>query len=142
MEKAKTAKSNTKTKDIKKPETTKKSTYDKKDIEDGKAMGILAYLNFLSLIPFFAEKKNKFVVYHAKQGLNLFILTTGAAIAISILFGIIICMPILWGLLFIASLLSTAVGIFTLVMSILGIIQVINGKTEELPLIGKIKIIK
>ncbi len=137
MEKAKTAKSNTKTKDIKKPETTKKSTYDKKDIEDGKAMGILAYLNFLSLIPFFAEKKNKFVVYHAKQGLNLFILTTGAAIAISIL-----SMPILLGFLFITPLLSTAVGIFTFVMSILGIIQVINGKTEELPLIGKIKIIK
>lgn len=142
MEKAKTAKSTTKTKDIKKPETTKKSTYDKKDIEDGKAMGILAYLGFLSLIPFFAEKKNKFVVYHAKQGLNLFILTAGAAIAVFILSSIIAYMPILWGLLFITSLLSTAVGIFTLVMSILGIIQVVNGKAEELPLIGKIKIIK
>lgn len=36
-------------------------------------MVILAYLGILSLIPFFAEKEDEFVQYHAKQGLTLFI---------------------------------------------------------------------
>lgn len=142
MEKAKTAKSTTKTKDTKKPKTTKKSTYDKKDIEDGMAMGILSYIGLLALIPFFVEKKNKFVVYHAKQGVNLLILWAAAAVAVLILFGIIFTIPMFWGLATIIPLLSSAVGIFALVLSILGIVQVVNGKAEELPFIGKIKIIK
>ena len=45
--------------------------YDKKEIENGKVMAILAYLGILCLIPYFAEKDNKYVRFHAIQGLNL-----------------------------------------------------------------------
>lgn len=36
-------------------------------------MVILAYFGILCLIPFFAEKEDEFVQYHAKQGLTLMI---------------------------------------------------------------------
>ena len=42
-------------------------------------MGIIAYFSLLALIPYFCEKKNKFVVYHAKQGMNLLIFETAYA---------------------------------------------------------------
>lgn len=57
--------------------------FSKKDIESGKGMGVLSYI--IPLIPYFAEKNNKFVKYHAVQGMNLLII----AIAYSIIYGIL-----------------------------------------------------
>lgn len=109
------------------------ASFDKKDIEAGKGMGILSYLGFLCLIPYFTEKENKFVIYHAKQGLNLFICEVIVALAISLV------STILWR---IGSLLGDILGIVAFAFSVLGIINVLNGKAKELPLINKIKIIK
>lgn len=98
--------------------------FSKKDIEDGKLMGIFSYLGLLALIPFFSEKNNKFVRFHAVQGMNLFI--------IEIIVGIVNFIP------FIGWLLDVAVAI----LSIIGIVNVINGEAKELPVVGSIKIIK
>ena len=58
-------------------------SFDKKEIESGKGMAVLAYI--IPLIPYFVEKENKFVKYHATQGMNLFII----AIAYSIIYGVL-----------------------------------------------------
>ena len=99
------------------------SSFDKKDIESGKVMAILCYIGILVLIPYFAEKNNKYVVYHAKQGLNLFLLDVIAAVAVSIISGILT-----WRLYFLSSIISYIVGIFFFVLSIIGIVNVCNGK--------------
>lgn len=112
------------------------SKFDKKDIEAGKVMGILSYIGILALIPYFAEKDNKYVVYHAKQGLNLFICELICGIALSILNSLI------WRIWIISSLLETAYGLVAFVLSIMGIVNVCNGKAKELPVINKFKIIK
>lgn len=109
------------------------ASFDKKDIENGKGMGILSYLGFLCLIPYFTEKENKFVIYHAKQGLNLFICEVIVALAISLV------STILWR---VGSLLESIFGLIAFAFSVLGIVNVLNGKAKELPVINKIKIIK
>lgn len=110
--------------------------FDKNDIESGKVMAILSYIGILCLIPFFAEKNNKYVIYHAKQGLNLFVLEIIASAAVS-MFSII-----LFFLFFIGGLIGFAVSGLSLALSVIGIVNVCNGKAKELPIVNKIKIIK
>ena len=108
---------------------------DAKDIENGKVMGILSYLGILCLIPYFAEKNNKFVVFHAKEGLNLLIISVIFTFAT----GVISAIPLI-GL--ISLLISWVGSLAILALSILGIVNVCQGKAKELPFINKIKLIK
>ena len=96
------------------------------DIEKNKLMAVLAYIIFL--IPLLAAKDSPFAKYHTNQGLVLFL----AAIAS----GVVLVIPILgWIFAPIASILIT-------VLAVIGIINALNGKAKELPIIGKFKIIK
>ncbi|MBI2798664.1 DUF4870 domain-containing protein [Candidatus Saccharibacteria bacterium] len=100
-------------------------------------MGVLAYLGVLCLIPLLGAKDDAFAQYHAKQGVNLLLLEVvivaaqwviglgGLFIGLGFIFFLF---PLLW------------LGI--LVLSIIGIVNVVNHKTEPLPLIGGIKLIK
>ncbi len=88
----------------------------------------LAYLLFF--LPLVIEPKTEEGRFHANQGLVLLI------------FGIIV--SILGGLIpFIGWLIILPVGsIAVIVFAIMGIISALNGETKELPLIGKIRLIK
>ena len=98
------------------------------DVEKNKIMGILAYIIFL--IPLLAAKDSKFAMYHANQGLLLFLL----AVAVNIVGSII---PIIGWFIIIP------IGNLTvLIFAILGIINASKGLLKPLPLIGKISIIK
>lgn len=134
---------------------TKEETdsFDKEDISLNKGMALLSYLGPLALIPFLIEKKSKFCSYHSKQGVNLFI--------IEILFGLVsyfltsnIKIPrgctfidnvtyecgsfTPWFVTLPISLCELIIGLISLV----GIIYVCQGRAKELPLVGKIKLIK
>ena len=134
---------------------TKEETdsFDKEDISLNKGMALLSYLGPLALIPFLIEKKSKFCSYHSKQGVNLFI--------IEILFGLVsyfltsnikiprVCTFIdnvtyecgsftPWFVTLPISLCELIIGLISLV----GIIYVCQGRAKELPLVGKIKLIK
>jgi len=131
-------------------------TFDKKDIESGKGMGILSYI--LPFIPFFAEKNNKFVVYHAKQGMNLLMLSIAYSIVYGVLSSVIKvkgdCGYGYWGDL--AEAFGTTckvtpwwvtvplsiIGLGITLLAILGIVNVCKGKAKELPIVNKIKIFK
>lgn len=113
--------------------------FDPADIQQSKAMGILAYLSFLVLIPLFAAKNSRFARYHTNQGLILFIVE----VAYSIVYGILnaILLAISWRLAFIASIIGI-VSIVFLILAIIGIMNVVNGRAKALPIIGKFKILK
>jgi len=113
--------------------------FDPADIQQSKAMGILAYLSFLVLIPLFAAKNSRFARYHTNQGLILFIVE----VAYSIVYGILnaILLAISWRLAFIASIIGI-VSIVFLILAIIGIVNVVNGRAKALPIIGKFKILK
>lgn len=109
------------------------------DIESNKVMAILAYFGILVLIPLFAAKESKFARYHVNQGLVLFIAEVAYGIVYAILSSII--WAISWRLYFITRI----IGIFSLVflvLSVIGIVNAVNGQAKELPVIGKIKILK
>ena len=98
------------------------------DIEANKIMAVLAYILFL--IPLLAAKESPYAKYHTNQGL----LVCLAAIAVSIVGSII---PILgWFII---------LPIGSVIVAVLGIIGIINawkGTAKDLPIIGKIRIIK
>ncbi len=86
-------------------------------------LAILSYLGILVLIPLLLEKSDDFVRFHAKQGLALLL-----AEVITIM---IMWIPIL------GQIISFLAGILWLVLCIMGIINVLSGKREPLPIIGK-----
>ncbi|WP_283169694.1 zinc-ribbon domain-containing protein [Curtanaerobium respiraculi] len=117
------------------PDTT--SDYTPAEVESGKGIGCLSYLGILVLIPFFAEKGNRFVRYHARQGLVLFLVEVAYWVAVQIVSAIVL--SISWRLAFVPTILSL-VGLVFLALSILGLVNVFQGRAKELPLVGKIKI--
>jgi len=112
------------------------NNFSKKEIEDGKLMGILSYISILSLIPYLTEKNNRFIMYHAKQGVNLFLLEVICSVVLSVIG------PLLWLLLWAVGLVSALVSLASLALSIIGIVNVCNGQAKELPYINKFKFIK
>jgi uncharacterized membrane protein len=103
-------------------------TPDPQDVEKNKVMAILSYIIFF--IPLIAARDSRFAMYHANQGLVLFL----AAVVINIVGGIVpfigwfIILPFGW--------------IAVLVFAIIGIINASKGLAKPLPLIGGISIIK
>lgn len=109
------------------------------DIEQNKLMGVLSYLSFLVLIPLFADKGSKFARFHANQGLVLCLAEVAFVVVYMILSAILV--GISFNLLFLATLLGL-LGLVFPVLAIMGIINVANGKAKELPVIGKVRLLK
>ncbi len=116
------------------------NTFDPADIEQNKLMGVLAYLSWLVLIPIFAAPKSKFARFHANQGLVLAIAHTAWIILSSILEFILTLIN--WYIGWIFGIIFTLLGLVFVVPLILGIINASNGRAKELPIIGKIRILK
>lgn len=111
-------------------------------IEDGKIFALLAYLGILCLVPLLAKKDNKFALFHAKQGLVLFITEIVVGIVMMVIFVIVGILGMAIG--FIAGILSILVWLLWmlcmlgfLALSIIGIVQSLNGKYWEMPVLGK-----
>ena len=116
------------------------NTFDPADIQQNKLMGVLAYLSWLVLIPIFAAPKSKFARFHANQGLVLAIVHTAWIILSTILEFILTIINGYLGWIF--GIIFTLLGLVFIVPLILGIINASNGRAKELPLIGKIRILK
>jgi len=86
-------------------------------------MAVLAYLGILIIIPFLMAKNDPFVKFHIKQGLVLVIIE----IAVWVLATMLVWQ--LWQILQI-------VNLATLVLAIYGIVNVIQHKEVELPVVG------
>ncbi|HHV09622.1 MAG TPA: zinc-ribbon domain-containing protein [Clostridiales bacterium] len=125
-------------------ETT--AEYDPKDIADNKLMAALSYIGILVLIPWLAAPNSRFVRYHARQGLTLFIAYI-AYFVIRFLLGLIKTTRYAWGIPYqttpgIILFISWLIGIPLFILSVIGIINVIQGRAKELPVIGKLNIVK
>ena len=86
-------------------------------------IALLCYLGILVVIPLLTEsKKEEFVKFHIKQGLALLVFAAiGTFIAV---------IPILgW-------IIGFLIGLTSLILAIIGIVNVLQGKKKELPLIG------
>ena len=102
------------------------SEYDAQDIEKNKVMAVLAYILFF--IPLLAAKDSKFARFHTNQGLVLFL---GGIIA-----SVVAVIPVIgW-------IVAPIAGLAITVLAIIGILNALNGRAKELPVIGKFKILK
>lgn len=98
------------------------------DVAENKAIGALAYILFF--LPLVAAKDSEFGRFHANQGLLVTLLALIVYVVGLIIpwFGWFVLWPV--------------GGIICGVFAIIGIINAVNEKTKELPLIGGIRIIK
>ena len=113
--------------------------FEAEDIAQNRAMGILAYIGILVLVPIFAAKGSKWARWHANRGLVLLI----AECAVCFTLGLLALIPyvgwIFWILESLCSLAFCGLIVF-------GIITAAKGKAKAFPLVGalfeKITILK
>lgn len=100
------------------------------DPENIQTIAALGYLGPLFLVPLLVAPKNEFAMFHANQGLVLFI----CVIALNFIAGLI---PIIgW-------LIILPVGnLLSLVLIIMGMVNALNGKQTKLPVIGQFTLLK
>lgn len=93
-------------------------------VSDNKTlMAVLSYLSILVIIPYLTSKQDRFVHFHIKQGLVLFTIEVAV-----LLLGMI-----MWMLIPILDIVNLAMVVF----SIVGIVNAVQGKEKELPLLGQ-----
>lgn len=118
--------------------------FDKADISANKVYAILAYIGFLVLVPLIAVPKSKYARFHANQGLVLLIGEVAYNIVRSVL--LYVLGLTMWGPLSIVrgviKFATGAVGLVFVVFAVIGIVNAAQGIAKELPLVGKIKILK
>lgn len=112
------------------PDNTNQFTTE--DIEKNKLVAALSYFFLLVLIPILTAKDSPFAKFHANQGIVLIIFDLAIGVA-SWFLGII---PIIGGL------VSWLLYLVVVVLSIVGIINALQGKAKQLPIIGGIQILK
>ena len=86
-------------------------------------MAILAYIGPLVIVSYVVAKEDPFVKFHIKQGLVLLVIEAG----------VWILGMMLWQFWSVLSIINFA----TFVLSVVGIINAMNGKEEELPIVGR-----
>ena len=116
--------------------------FDQSDIEPNKTISALSYLGILFFLPLVVCPGSKFGRFHANQSLVLFIVS----VLISLLVGalnFVWTIPVLGILLgVLLSLISTVLSIGTAALFFYGLVNTLNGRALELPVIGKITLLK
>ncbi|MDD5595998.1 MAG: hypothetical protein PHY94_07150 [Candidatus Omnitrophica bacterium] len=95
-----------------------------KEIQEGKFFAVISYIAFLSVVTLLLKKHNHFAVYHAKQGLVLFVFEVGCFV-LSII-------PFLGWI-----IKTIGIAVFILI-SLWGILQSAMGNYARLPFVSKI----
>lgn len=93
-------------------------------IEEGKHLGIVAYITLIgTLIAFFRnqEKRNDFISFHTRQGLGLWVLFMAMGFVVSVFDN--------WNI-------TYSWWIFFSVLFMYAIFGAINGKTTKVPILG------
>ena len=107
---------------------------------NAKLFSILAYFPLLWLVGMFVEpeKNDPFVRFHANQGLAL-IIANAAVYFLSFLSGALCSVSWVFIILLLPCML---LNMACIALAVLGIINAIRGKAKELPVIGKIKLLR
>jgi uncharacterized membrane protein len=92
-----------------------------KDIEENKVLAALSYLGILCLVPLLTKKDSRFTMFHARQGLVLFI--------IEVVLVFLSWIPFL-------SIILWLVWIGLVILSLIGLINALQGNYWKMPLLG------
>lgn len=118
---------------------------DYNDIQNNKAMGILAYIGILVLAPLFGAKNSKFARFHTGQGLTLLVFCAAYGITTAILNAII--SAIFYSISIFSPVPTVFATIFNLgyifftILMVFGIVNAAKGTFNRLPVLGQIDFI-
>lgn len=99
-------------------------TSEDKEIQEGKIFAVLGYIGILCLIPLILKKDNRFALFHAKQGLVLFIA--------EVVVGILGVLP------YLGLLIRTFGTVVFGLLSIVCIIRALMGEYWKIPVVSEI----
>jgi uncharacterized membrane protein len=116
-------------------------TPEQADIQQNKAMAVIAYIGILVLIPILAAKDSRFARYHANQGLVLLLAEIAVGVAAGLL-SVIFAFTPLARLSVLVWLVGWAASMGGFVFMILGIVNAAQGQFKPLPLIGTITLLR
>ncbi len=112
------------------------------DVGNHRAMAILAYIPILVVVPLIFGQQSRFVRYHTNQGFLLFILEVLRWGVMSVLYT---GLPLLFQshpMLSLFGFINGVISFLFLALAIVGVLHVISGNCEELPGIGKYRVIE
>jgi len=108
------------------------------DVEHNKVPACCSYIPIMFLLPILVAPNSRYVRFHVNQSVILFALGNGVGVILGCLFFLQLSIPLIL-------ILATIFFINYVLVTILGIIGAINafkGRVKELPVIGKIRIVK
>ena len=115
--------------------------FSKEEVEDNKLLGVLSYCGVFALIPYFSNRKSKYVEFHSIQGMNLLITMICYIITYSLLSLIKVTRYVIdWGYMVGSkkvtplwiTLPMTFIGILIFIIMIYGIINVMVNQKHSL----------
>lgn len=113
--------------------------FDSADIRENKAAAAFSYLGILVLVPLLGAKESKFARFHANQGLALL----AVSVAYTVVMGIVnaALLSVSWRVYPAFGAMRLA-GLVFPALSLMGIMNAVGGQAKELPVIGKIRLLK
>ncbi len=122
------------------------SNYAAEDIEQNKVVSALTYFGITFWLPFVVCPESRFGRFHANQSLIALIFYVVVGIVGAVLS---LCLRLVFGVLFmggIGVLLGALIGIIlnlvSLAVFLFGLLSTLSGKAKEIPIIGKLRLIK
>ncbi len=116
--------------------------YDPADINETKVVNILAYLSILFFLPLVVYPNSRVGKFHANQALIMLILSAILSVFTSVSATLAFAVGLGWPFVVLSSALGSITGLVFFAAFIFELVNIINNKVVELPLVGKIKIIK
>lgn len=104
-------------------DTTPNQSAPMSDIKKRKWASIIAYIGPLVVISYLVSKDDPFVKFHIKQGLVLLVINIAAWLVASMFWPLYILYPF--------------VNLAILLLVVIGIVNVVNDREKELPIVGK-----
>lgn len=111
-------------------------TVSEREIVTGRALAAVAYLPGLFLIGLLDAPKNRFVRFHARQGLVLFLAEAAAWIALAIYDGSVGRIPVAG--LILGAALRLMTGLAFLAVALYGIAKSLSGEMLRIPFLGDV----
>lgn len=112
------------------------------DLGNHRAMAILAYIPVLVIVPLVFGQQSRFVRYHTNQGFILFLLE---ALRWGIMRVLYTGLPLMFQshpMLSFFGFVNGVISFLFLALAIVGVLHVASGHCEELPVIGKYRVIE
>ncbi len=116
--------------------------YDINDIRENKWCYIIAYFGILFFLPLVVYPNSRVGRFHANQALIQLILGVVIGLVNGVMSGLRL-IPGMWTVFFVLStIISTALGLVELFIFIFELVNILNDKVVEVPVIGKFRLIK